>query len=135
MQPDRRDIRKELAARMAEVQKEVDGLRKRKVEIDKKLEYADQKLRALRAVFVIESECHGEPGMPLFAGRDQPSRFTGMRVGEAIKILKNEDPHITKDQAYKILVKEKFDFGTKRAKSSVHFAWIALERAKSGKNK
>ena len=135
MAKETRDARQELADIIAELQSEADSLRRDRARIDAKLKDVDEKINVVRAAFAITSERHGEPIMPLFTEKGQPSRFVGMKVGDALKILKKENPKITKEQAYKILVKEKFDFRDKRPKTAVHFAWIALERSKKWRQK
>lgn len=135
MQPNRGDIREELVDRMAAVLGNIDHLKEQRAKIDKQLQEESERLSALRIVYDAEAKRFGEPSGPLFPKRGGPSRFAGMKVGQALKIIRQENPKITKEQAHKLLVKEGFDFGTKRSKSSVHFAWIGLERAKSGQQK
>jgi len=130
-----RDARQGLIDIMAELQREADSLLKDREKIDARLKDVGGKIRVFQEALRIASERYGETSMPLFTGSGQPSRFTGMRVGEALKILKKENPKITKVQAYNILVKEKFDFRGKRPKSAVHFAWIALGRSKKWRQK
>lgn len=130
MQTNPGDIRQELVNRMAIVQKEIDNLKEQRAKIDKKLQDADLRLGALRVVYETERERFGEPSGPLFAKGGKSFRFAGMKVSQALKMVRKEQPEISKEQAHDILVKEGFDFGGKRSKSAVHFAWIALERSK-----
>jgi len=124
------DIRKELENRMALLQKEIDDLRRHREAIDRKLQEADSKMYALRVVYETESDRWGEPSLPLFVGKRKSYRFAGMKLIEALELLQGENPEIDKKQAHDILVKEGFDFRTKRTLSAVHFAWIGLERKK-----
>ena len=128
MQSKPSDIRKELETRMTTIQKEIDKLKEEKAKIDKKLQDADLKLGALRVVYQTEAERFGEPSLPLFTGKGKSYRFAGMKITEALSILRKEQPEISKRQARDILEKEGFDFRGKRSLSAVHFAWVALER-------
>lgn len=130
MEPKQGDIRKELGNRMAIVQRKIDRLKEERAAIDKKVQDANSQLSALRVVYDAEAERFGEPSGPLFPKKDGPSRFAGMKVSEALKIIRKEQPEISKEQAHEVMVKEGFDFGGKRSKSAVHFVWIALERSK-----
>jgi hypothetical protein len=123
------DIRKELENRMAEIQKEIGSLREKRDELDRKVQDAESKLSALRVVYGIEAERLGEPRVPLFAGKGAPSRFTGMRLIDALRTLRQAQPKITKQQARKILEAENFSFRTKRVGSAIHFAWINIDRS------
>ena len=126
------DIRNELGARITEIQKEIGALQEEKAKIDDKLKDAEKRLSALRVVYGIEAERLGEPTVPLFVGKGAPSRFTGMRLIDALALLKKEHPRITKRQARDRLVKEGFAFRTGRSLSAVHFAWITLEKKEKG---
>lgn len=124
------DMRKELENRMNIIRKEIDRLKEGRAAIDEKVKDTESKLDTLRRFYEIEAERLGEPNLPPFGKGGKSYRFAGMRVGEALKLLRREQPEITKEKAYKTLEKEGFDFGGKRPRSSVHFAWIALERSK-----
>lgn len=122
------DIRKELEGRMAEIQNEIGNLREERETISKKLLAAEAKLIALRTVYGMEAERLGESKAPLFVGKGAPSRFTGMKLIEALALVRKGNPKISKREACKILEREGFNFRTNRHLSAVHFAWIALEQ-------
>lgn len=124
------DLRKDLEARIVKIQDAIMGLKERRGEIDKRLKEADQKLNALRVVYGIEAERLGERKGKLFTGEGVPSRFAGMRLVDALALLKKEHPGITKKQAHDKVVKEGFNFRTARTLSAVHFAWVGLNRRK-----
>ena len=124
------DIREELEAMMTEIQKEIGALLEEKSKLDDKLQDADAKLFALRRVYEIEAERLGEPKIPLFGRKGAAHRFAGMKLIDAIAIIRRETPGIDKRQALKTLEKEGYDFRGKRPLPAVHFAWIALERRK-----
>lgn len=80
-------------------------------------------LNAMRTVY--------EGEVRQFGGTDSSiKRFAGMGVIEALRIIKAEQPNITRQQAHEILVKEGFDFRGKKSKRVVNFGWMALERSK-----
>jgi hypothetical protein len=124
------DIRKVLEDRIAEVQKEISNLQEKRGEIDQKLKDAERKIVALREVYMIEAERFGEQKPPLLVGTGVSYRFAGMKLTEALQIVRTENPKVNKKQARKILEKEGFDFRNKRPGSAVHFAWVSLDRRK-----
>jgi len=126
------DIRKVLEDRIAEVQKEISNLQEKRWEIDQTLKEAERKMVALREVYGIEAERFGEQRPPLLVRTGVSYRFAGMKLTEALQIIRTEQPKVNKEQARKILEKEGFDFRGKRPGSAVHFAWVALDRRKGG---
>lgn len=126
------DIRDQLEEMMSEIQQKSASLRVERDKIDDQLRDADSALIALRTVYEIESKKVGENKAPLFVGKGVTSRFTGMRLIDAIRVLKKENPLINKREAHKKLMQEGFDFKGKRSLSAVHFAWINLDRQMKG---
>lgn len=124
------DMRRELEARMTEIQEGIGTLQEERHKIDKKLQYAESALTALRQVYEIEARRFGETRVTFWGKEGAPSRFTGMKLTEALTIIRKEKPRIDKRQARRILEQEGFDFRGKRPLSAVHFAWIALDRRK-----
>ena len=124
------DIRKELEARIAEVQKEIRNLQEERRKTDEKLKDAGKRMAALQQVYGIEAERFGAQKPPLFGGKGASYRFAGMKLTEALQIVRTENPKVNKKQARKILEKEGFDFHGKRPGSAVHFAWVSLDRRK-----
>lgn len=124
------DIREELQRRMSEVQEQLDKLLSKRDMIDEMLQSTQARLRALRVVYENEVERLGEYKAPLFVGKGAPSRFAGMKLTNALALLRKEKPGISKREACKILEKEEFNFRTNRHLSAVHFAWVALGRRK-----
>ncbi len=127
------DYRNQLEEMMAEIQKKSASLRAEKDKIDEQLRDADSALAALRTVYEFESKRLGENKVPLFIGKDATSRFAGMRLINALAIIRRENPGISKREACRILEKEGFNFRTNRHLSAVHFAWIALEKKEKRK--
>ena len=126
------DIREELQRRISEVQEKLDKLLAQRDMIDELAQATVVRLRALRVVYENEVERLGVREVPLFVGKGAPSRFTGMKLINALALLRKEKPGIGKKEACKILEKEGFNFRTNRHLSAVHFAWITLERMKKG---
>lgn len=130
MQSQFTDIRQDLKNRMDERQKEIDQLKHERAKIDKMLQDAGSQLAALRTVYLIEDERLGKPSLPLFAKGEKSYRFAGMKITEALRVVRNEQPEISKKKAKGILENEGFDFRGKNPGQSVHFAWVVLERSK-----
>jgi hypothetical protein len=122
------DIREELEARMTEIQREIGTLQEERNIINEKLQDAEARLSALRRVYEIEAERVGEPKIPLFARKGAVNRFAGMKLIDALSIVRREHPNIDKRKAAKVLDREGYDFRGKRQVTAVHYAWIALER-------
>jgi septal ring factor EnvC (AmiA/AmiB activator) len=125
------DLRQELKNRMDTIQKEIDQLKDERSRIDKMLQDADSRLGALRTVYQIEAERLGRPSLPLFTKGEKSYRFAGMKITEALRIIRNEQPEISKRKAQEILINEGFDFRGKNTGQAVHFAWVVIERAKN----
>lgn len=60
-------------------------------------------------------------------------RFTGMKIGQALRLIRQDNPNIKKKEALKVMQDAGYDFQGKKPLPSVHFAWIALEREKQNK--
>jgi hypothetical protein len=125
-----KDIREELRARITEVQKEIRDLQEERRKTDEKLKDAEKRMAALQQVYGIEAERFGAQKPPLFGGKGVSYRFAGMKLTEALQIIRTEQPKVNKKQARKILEREGFDFRGKRPGSAVHFAWVSLDRRK-----
>lgn len=131
------DLRRELETRIHEIQSEIAFLQADRAKIDEKLKAMEEKVAALRTVYGMEAERLGEPKAPLFPEKGKPYRFAGMRLIDALAVIRDENPRILKmpfgkpkREALKILQQEGFDFKGKRPLPAVHFAWIALDRRK-----
>jgi len=133
MESKKSDIRTELEGMITEIQEKIGSLRGERDRIDKTLQDAESALGALRTVYQMQAERFGETKPSLFAKGGKSYRFANMKLIEALELLREENPRIDKKEAHRILVKEGFDFRTKRTLSAVHFAWIALERRKTKK--
>lgn len=123
------DIRNDLKDRMNETQREIERLTNERAKIDEKLQSAASKLAALRAVHLIEDERFG-PSLSLYAKGEKSYRFAGMNLTTALRVIRNEQPEISKKKAKVILENEGFDFRGKNHGQAVHFAWVVLERSK-----
>lgn len=128
MEPKTSDFRNKLESMMVEIQQKMASMRQQRDKIDEQLKDADSALAALRTVYEIESRRLGETKVPFWGREGAPSRFAGMKLIDAIALLRKENPRIDKYAAHKQLVKEGFDFRGKRSLPAVHFAWVALDR-------
>jgi hypothetical protein len=120
-------IKRELEGRMSAIQGQVDRLKEQKARIDEKLHDANSKLAALRVVYEMEAERFGKQRLPLSSTKGRRYRFIGMKLSEALMVLRKEQPEISKKEACQMLQKYGFDFKGKRPLTAVHFAWISLE--------
>lgn len=130
MEPKKSDIRVELEGMMADIQRKIGSLKIEGERVNEQLRDANSALAALRTVYEIESKRLGEHKTTMFPRKGPPYRFAGMRLVDAIAIIRQENPKVDKRQALRILEGEGFDFRGKRPLSAVHFAWIAFERRK-----
>ena len=124
MESNKGDIREELQRRMREEKGRFDKLFAEKDLIEEELTAINSRLSALRIVYEDEVRRLGVPAR----GR-RVSRFAGMGVIEALRIIKAEQSNITRQQAHEILVREGFDFRDKKSKRVVNFGWMALKRS------
>lgn len=122
------DIRHELGNRMSEIEEQIELLKEERNAIDKKIQEADSRLAALRTIYQMENE---RLGRIIFVPTKEPSRFAGMKVTEALSLIRREQPEITKGQALRILKRQGFDFRGKKPRRVINLAWINLERSKS----
>ncbi len=122
------DIRKELKIMITDTQNAIVDLQKKKDKINEELQDAESALSALRQVYEIQAKRFGEIEEPLSAKESTSYRFAGMRLIDALAILKKENPKIDKRQAVRLLQEEGYNFRGKRPLTAVHFAWIVLGR-------
>lgn len=124
------DIRQELQNWITTVQGEIGKLQAERGKIEEKLQEAEAALSSLRQVYELQAKRFGETTAPLFAKKGTSYRFAGMRLVDAIAVIRRENPGIDKRQTLKMLEKEGYDFRGKRPLPAVHFAWVALDRRK-----
>jgi predicted nuclease with TOPRIM domain len=117
------DFIEELKARLDDIEEQANSLYQEKARIDEELREVTAKWNALRVIYENETKNLGKIS-------DSFKRFAGMGVIAALKIIKAEQPNITRQQAHDILVKEGFDFRGKKSRRVVNFGWMALERSK-----
>ena len=123
------DLREELKNRMDKAKEEIDKLLADRQVIEELLSQAQTRLNTWREAYTMETERLGKPALPLFSTEGEKSyRFSGMKVGEALDIIRKEQPEIDKKGALEILSRGNFDFRGKRPLPAVHFAWVALDR-------
>jgi chromosome segregation ATPase len=124
------DIRQGLEERIKEALDEINKLLVEKDDTQAKLREAESRLNALRAVYDTESRRFGEYKPELMPKEKTSRRFAGMKLIEALDLLRKEQPVISKRQALQILESEGFDFRGKRPLTAIHFCWMALDRRK-----
>lgn len=102
------DLRSELKSRIDKLQSDVAQMLEERRIIEQKINQAELKLKVWRDAIQIEAEQQGEPPLPLFNNPNQPYRFAGMKLIDAVDLLRKEQPSITKKQARKILEQKQF---------------------------
>ena len=122
------DLRDELKARIDRVQEEVTKLKGTRDKLEAQITQEESKLRVWREALQIEAERLGEPALPLFSKPNEPYRFAGMKLIEAVDLLRKWQPAITKKQIREMLEKGNFDFRGKRPGTAVHMTWVALDK-------
>ncbi|MGA2158113.1 MAG: hypothetical protein ABSG90_02725 [Dehalococcoidia bacterium] len=113
--------------KLSDLRRRAGELEQKKREIALELDEINRKIKAWATVY---EEYQDDSGAKVSIVQ---GRFAGMKVGEALRLIRREQPGIDKDKAFQILLEGGFDFQGKRARPSMHFAWIALES--EGKNK
>lgn len=124
------DLRVELKARIDKAQEEISELQDERRKYDDQITQIESRLKVWRDALQIEVERLGEPALPLFNRTNQPYRFVGMKLIEAVELLRKDQPSITKKQIRDILEQNNFDFHGKRPGTAIHMVWVALERRK-----
>jgi DNA gyrase/topoisomerase IV subunit A len=122
------DLRVELKARIDKAQGEISELQEKRRKYDEEIAQIESKLKIWRDALELEMEHYGEAALPLFSREAQPYRFAGMKLIEAVGLLRKENPSITKKMARDILERNSFDFRGKRPGTAVHMVWVALDR-------
>ncbi len=122
------DLRQELKARIAKAQEEVSKLQDTRNKLDEQILREEARLKVWRDALLIESERLGEPSLPLFSKSSEPYRFAGMRLIEAVDLLRKWQPAITKKQVREMLEKGNFDFRGKRPGTAIHMVWVQLDK-------
>jgi hypothetical protein len=124
------NLARQLQHRMDKIQKEIDKLKGGREKIDRKLKEAQSRMNIWRQAYEMEVGRTGKPRLPISTKEDKTYRFAGMRLVDALALVRQEQAGITKEQAHKILVEEGFNFRTGRSRNAVHFAWVALDNRK-----
>jgi len=122
----------ELKAKIIEAKNDIKILEAEREAINEQLAIIGKKLGTLRFVYEVKFKRPIESNLKLFDEEEKSSRFTGLRLTEALAILRKEKPMITREEAVTILEREGFSFRTKRHLSAVNFAWVALDNRKGG---
>ena len=124
------DLRPELKARMDKVFRDVEKLKAKRLEIDQQLKVAQEQLSVWLEAYAMEAERLGKPVRPRFEGGTTTYGFTGMRLVDAVAMIRDEHPEASKRQVRAILEKNGFDFRGKNPGQAVHFAWVAVDNRK-----
>jgi hypothetical protein len=127
------DLREELKERIDKAQADISKLQDEKRKYDEQIAKIEPTLKIWRDALEIEMERWGKPNLPLFNEGIQPHRFAGLKLIEAVGVLRKEQPSITKKKVREILEQNKFDFRGKRPGTAVHMVWVALDKRAQNK--
>ncbi len=116
-----------LKQRLAEMESAVKSLVQKKNEIESELQEAQTYMAALR--HVLDKERQGVQ-VPLSlreeAGLDQPSKFAGLNIRQALELMLKENPSISFKEARNALEHAHFDFKGKKPGNAVNMALVAI---------
>ncbi|MBI2985125.1 MAG: hypothetical protein HYY45_00005, partial [Deltaproteobacteria bacterium] len=95
--------------------------------LDAEAKQLESDIQALNEALQVEARATGHT---IVKSASNGSRLLGLRLVDAIRLLRQEDPKITKRGARHKLREVGFDFKGKRPGSAVHMAWTITERWK-----
>lgn len=116
-----------LKQRLAEMESAVKSLVQKKNEIESELQEAQTYMAALR--HVLDKERQGvQVSLSLReeADVDQPSKFAGLNIRQALELMLKEKPSSSFKEARNALVHAHFDFKGKKPGNAVNMAWVAI---------
>lgn len=129
-----------LKQRLAEMESAVKSLVQKKNEVESKLQETQTYMAALR--HVLDKELQGvQVSLSLReeADVDQPSKFAGLNIRQALELMIREKPSISFKEARDMLVHAHFDFKGKKPGNAVNMAWVAIharrKKAEAGESK
>jgi hypothetical protein len=122
------DLRDELKARIERIQKEINQFQTERQKLENQIAEKESTLKVWSNALKIEIEQWGEPNLPLFNKENHPYRFVGLKLIDAVGMLRKEQPGITKEKVREILERNNFDFRGKRPGTAVHMVWVFLDR-------
>lgn len=119
------ELQKLLHKRLEELISKHKANRAKREELDTEAKQLESDMVALNEALNVEIRATGQaiPKPPSNA-----SRLLGLRLGEVIRILREENPKVTKRAVKHKLLELGFDFKGKRPGTAVHMAWVAVER-------
>lgn len=118
----------EISKKIDTITSDISRLQDEKRNCDTKIEDAQNRLTIWRQALEAERKESGIQQPPLSSGKERLFRFTGMRLIDAIKIIREEQPDVTKQKTRDILEKDGYDFKGKRPGTAVHLAWVILDK-------
>ncbi|MFQ5861285.1 MAG: hypothetical protein ACE5IG_07045 [Dehalococcoidia bacterium] len=124
-----RDIRPDLEQRLETLRRRLRELHAQRAELEHLIRDVGQQLRTLEAVWRMEMERIGEGDVSPAGFRD--GRLLTLPLGEAVALLRRENPDITKEEVRERLLQAGYDFRGRRVGNAVHAAWLAFEGKES----
>lgn len=121
------ELQKLLHGRLEELSAKHKALREKRQELDTEIKQLENDMIALNEALNVEARATGRV---ITKPPSNGSRLLGLRLGEAIRILREENPKATKRGIKGKLLELGYDFRGKRPGTAVHMAWTQLERQK-----
>ena len=122
------ELERLLHKRLEELMSKRKAIRARREELDTEDKQIENDIMALNEALNVEARATGQAiAKP---ASNNGSRLIGLRLMDAIRILRKENPKIDKRGVRFKLQDLGFDFKGKRPGSAVHMAWMVMERQK-----
>ena len=121
------DLQKLLQKRLDELTEKHKSILAQREQLEAQSKQLQTDIAALHEALNVEARATGQ-AIPKTTSNG--SRLLGLKLGEAIRILREENPRINKNAIRSRLQEAGFDFKGKRPGSAVHMAWTQLERQK-----
>ena len=129
------DFKQYAEDKINELKGEAVELEKKRFELAVSLDDINRQIKAWATIYETEFPKVEEGITSTLAKTEQSHRFADMKIGQALRIIRDDRPGIEKMDAFNILQQSGYDFKGKKPLPSVHFAWIALERELKNKSK
>jgi len=121
------DLQKLLQKRLDELTEKHKSILAQREQLEAQSKQLQTDIAALHEALNVEARATGQ-AIPKTTSNG--SRLLGLKLGEAIRILREENPKMTKRSVRWKLKELGYDFKGKRPGSAVHMAWVAVDRQK-----
>ena len=120
------DLQRLLRERLLDLQREWDGLAAEMEGVRARSESLARHLSIMQQAYNAEVRGREAPEeQPAVNGRGHP--LVGLKLRDAVAVLRDENPGITKQGVRERLEQANFDFNGKRHGNAVHMAWVGVD--------